>query len=521
MRLEDIDLLLSANRILASTLDIDKLLKLVLELAAQVVQAETGSLLLLDEKTNELIFDVALGEAGKELKTIRLKMGEGIAGWVAKENKPLIVNDPANDPRWTRRGDEKTKFVTRSILCVPMVHQGKLLGVVQAINRKESRGFSEDDQSVLEAFAAQTAVAIQNARLFSSVREEKEKIEMIVSQTVEGAVFSDSSGKFLLANPSAHRFLGLGEKEINDQNFWQILNSFTMNPSVDSLRTSELNLTPFEASRTEGKTLILSGVIKKIRSEKNELIGYLTCFRDVTAEKKEEKLKRDFLSLMSHKLKTPLVAITGYTPMLLEDEDLIKAGPFFKKAIQSIHVQGLHLKQLVEKLISFSQIEAEEMTVEKKPHDVSKVMGEILTAMKTFLEEKKAGVTLDKSLNSLSSVFVDYDKFRETMKSLIENAAKFNPKPEKKILVSGKKENEMISLSVTDNGRGIPPEEFEKIFQKFYQIEESFTGQVEGAGLGLALVKRFVEAHGGTVRVESKIGEGSAFTVTFPAADKN
>src|SRR3989338_346461 len=177
MRIQDIDLLLNANRILASTLDIDKLLKLVLELAAQVVQAETGSLLLLDEKTDELVFDVALGEAGKELKTIRLKMGEGIAGWVAKENKPLIVNDPSNDPRWTKKGDQKTKFVTRSILCVPMSYQNKLMGVVQAINRKGERGFSEDDRELLEAFASQTAVAIQNARLFSSVREEKEKVD--------------------------------------------------------------------------------------------------------------------------------------------------------------------------------------------------------------------------------------------------------------------------------------------------------------------------------------------------------
>src|SRR3989338_7081459 len=118
MNIENIELLLNANRILASTLDLDKLLKVVLELAAQVVQAETGSLLILDEKTNELVFDVALGEAGKELKTIRLKLGEGIAGWVAKENKPLIVNDPANDPRWTRLADDKTKFITRSILCV-------------------------------------------------------------------------------------------------------------------------------------------------------------------------------------------------------------------------------------------------------------------------------------------------------------------------------------------------------------------------------------------------------------------
>src|SRR6185295_1379002 len=147
MNFKDVQPLLDANRILASTLDIDKLLKVVLQLAAQVVGAETGSLLLLDEKTNELVFDVALGDAGKELKTIRLKMGEGIAGWVAQENKPLIGNDPTRDPRWTKRADKKTKFVTRSILCVPMNFQNKLMGVVQAINRKGKGGFTEDDSA--------------------------------------------------------------------------------------------------------------------------------------------------------------------------------------------------------------------------------------------------------------------------------------------------------------------------------------------------------------------------------------
>lgn len=514
MRLEDIELLLSANRILASTLDVDQLLKIVLKLAAQVVQAETGSVLLLDEKTNELVFDIALGEAGKELKTIRLKLGEGIAGWVAKENKPLIVNDPSSDPRWTRRADDKTKFVTRSILCVPMVYQDKLLGVVQAINRKDANGFSQEDLIVLEAFAAQTAVAIQNARLFSSLRQEKEKVETIFSQMAEGAVFCDESGRVILANPAGVRLLAI---EGENHNFWEILKPFTTNVSIETLRAGESDLMPFEASRTEGKTLILAGLIKKIVSDKGELIGHLSVFRDVTLEKKEEKLKRDFLSLMSHKLKTPLVAITGYTPMLLEDEDLPKLNPFFQKAIKSIHLQGMHLKQLVEKLISFSLIEAEDMKVEKRPHESKKLIQEVLMTMKTMLEEKKAIVVLDGSLDQLPQISVDYDKFRDVMKSLIENAAKFNPKEERKILISGRNHDGNVSLSVQDNGRGIPPEEFEKIFQKFYQIEESFTGQVEGAGLGLALVKRFVEAHGGAVSVESKIGEGSTFTVTFSA----
>jgi PAS domain S-box-containing protein len=518
MRQQDLELLLNANRVLASTLEIDRLLKVVLELAAEVVQAETGSLLILDERTNELVFDVALGEAGKELKTIRLKLGEGIAGWVAQENKPLIVNDPANDPRWTRRGDQKTKFVTRSILCVPMVHQGKLLGVVQAINRKDQNGFSNEDRVVLEAFAAQTAVAVQNARLFSSLRQEKEKVEIILSQMVEGAAYSDERGQLVLANPAARQLLGIPEGEIFSYNLWAVLQQgFALNPAYEALSRSDAPVLNFEATRSEGKTLVLSGMTKKIFSDKKECIGQLTVLRDITAEKKEEKLKRDFLSLMSHKLKTPLVAITGYTPMLLEDEDLSK-NPFYKKALQAINSQGLHLKQLVEKLISFSLIEGEDLRLDKRANDAKKIVSEAVMALRPVLEDWKAVVQLDPSLDALPQVVVDFEKFREILKGLIENAAKFNSKAQRSVMIFAQKVGDQVTISVKDDGRGIPAEEFEKIFQKFYQIEESFTGQVEGAGLGLALVKRLVEAHGGSVHVESKIGEGSIFSVTIPAA---
>lgn len=482
-----------------------------------MVEAETGSLLLLDEKTNELVFDIALGEAGKELKTIRLKMGEGIAGWVAKENKPLIVNDPSNDPRWTKKGDQKTKFVTRSILCVPMSYQNKLMGVVQAINRKGDGGFSDTDQALLEAFAAQTAVAIQNARLFSSVREEKEKVETIFTQMTEGAVFVNEKGFLVLANPAALHILDIPEKDYNAVNLLDVLKPFETVPPLDLLRESRDSQISFEATRKTGKTLILSGLVKRIQSDRGDLIGYLVVFRDVTAEKKEEKIKRDFLSLMSHKLKTPLVAITGYTPMLLEEEQVLAAQPFFKKAITAIHEQGMHLKLLVEKLISFSMVEAQDLKLETKPYEVPRLLGDIITAMTTYIGDQKAKVVLDTSIGKLPPIHVDYDKFREVMKGLIENGIKFNKSAEKKVEISGRQKSARVYLSVKDNGAGIPGEELVKIFQKFYQIEESFTGQVEGAGLGLALVKRMVEMHGGVVAVESKIGQGSTFTVDFPA----
>ena len=513
---DELQILLNANRVLASTLEIDQLLKVVLKFASEVVKSETGSLLLLDEKTQELVFDVALGEAGKELKTIRLKLGEGIAGWVAQENKPVIVNDPANDPRWTRRGDQKTKFVTRSILCVPLVHQGKLLGVVQTINKKSPDGFSSQDLLILQAFAAQTAVAIQNARLFSGLTQEKEKVETIFSEMTDGAVYSDSNGQCLLVNPAASRLLGIDPVHLSQFNLWEVLKTFSLNPSLDMLKLTSAHAVNFEAEKTEGVSVILTGLIKKIYSDKKEMIGVLTIVRDVTAAKKEEKLKRDFLSLMSHKLKTPLVAITGYTPMLLEDEDLVKNNVFAGKAIKSIHHQGLLLKQLVEKLISFSLIESDEVKVSKRNIQVKGFVESILSSMKTYLEDKNIVVDLDSSLESLPEVFLDYDKFKEIVKGLIENAAKFNKKIDKKIKISGFSDDSFFSFSVEDNGNGIPSHEIEKIFQKFYQIEESFTGQVEGAGLGLTLVKKLVEVQSGSIEVISKLEKGSTFTIRFP-----
>ncbi len=517
MRIEDFQNLLKANRILASTLDLDKLLQIVLELAADVVQAEAGSVLILDDKTGELTFNITLGSQGKELKTIRLKVGEGIAGWVAKENRALIVNDPKNDARWTRKADDKTKFVTRSILCVPMVHQGKLLGVVQAINKKDPKGFTSEEQTILEAFAAQVAVAIQNASLFSSLRQEKEKVEMILSKMTEGAILTDGNGTILVCNPSAQMLLGLEDRGGASPCFWNLLESFQLTPPLEPLLSSPLELSLFEAKRVKGKSLILAGAIKKIFTDKNELSGTLTVLRDVTAEKKEERLKRDFLSLISHKLKTPLVAITGYTPLLIEDEDWKNLNPFFKKAIEAIHNQAIQLKGLVEKLIHFSLIEAEELVLLKKPHSPKKIFEEILKHSERHYSGQGIAIRVDaSSLETLPDILIDETKFKEAVLGLIENGIKFNKNNEKKILLKGEKDKTSVLFFIQDNGLGIPPEESEKIFQKFYQIEESFTGQVQGAGLGLPMVKKYIEAHGGSVKLESKIGEGSTFILKLP-----
>lgn len=513
---ESFQSLLKANRILASTLDIDKLLKIVLELASEVVGAETASLLLVDQRTGELVFNIALGQAEERLKEIHLKMGEGIAGWVAQENKSLIVNDPENDPRWTRKADDKTNFVTRSILCVPMVHQGNILGVVQTINKQNRNGFSEFDRIILEAFASQTAVAIQNAKHFSSLAAEKEKVDTIFSQMTEGAVYCNSSHRAAFANSSAYRLLGVKGDQILRKNIAEIFEGYVLRPSLNILQQSMVPVLDFEAEQGGQSAVILNGIIKKIYSDKKDLIGTLLVFRDVTQLKKEENLKRSFLSLISHKLRTPLVTITGYVPLLLEDPQLQKLDPFVLKAIESVGQQGQILKQLVEKLISFSSVEANAVALTKKAGNALELMRSAVASMQTYLENRQARVVWDSSIESLPDLWVDPSLFCEIVKSLIENAAKFNVKSEKQIVCSGKADETQVYISIADDGRGIPETEQENIFKNFYQIEEFFTGQVEGAGLGLALVKRLVEMHGGTIQVQSKVGQGSTFTISFP-----
>lgn len=171
---EKLALLLDANRILTSTLDLDRLLKIIIGQAKRVVNAEASSLMLLDEATKELFFDVTVGGEGEKLRQIRLKLGEGIAGWVAKEGKPLLVTDASKDSRFFVKADKVTKFKTKSILCVPLMIKGRIIGVMEAINQVGRGYFVEEDREIFEAFASQAAIAIDNA-VFSRILNGKRK----------------------------------------------------------------------------------------------------------------------------------------------------------------------------------------------------------------------------------------------------------------------------------------------------------------------------------------------------------
>ena len=511
---ENLELLLEVGRLLSSKLDLPELLRTVMELAARVVDAEASSILLLDERTQELYFDVALGERGREVQDVRLKVGQGIAGWVAKEGKSLIVRDVSTDSRWTSTADEKSGFKTQSILAVPVTVKGKLLGVVEAIN-KIKRQFDTKDLRTLEAFASQAAIAIENARLFTSLKEEKEKLETVFSNMHDGAILTGDSGRILLANGSARVLLGM--EGVTWENLFPMQGGFRSEPDWEKLLERSDRACFFDWVREKSKVLILTGASIRLDSAKESLSAarFLWVFRDATAERREEKLKRNFLSLLSHKIRTPLVSIMGYTPLLLEEGNS-GLNDFQKKAVQAIFQQGRKLSELVDRLLNFAMVE-DPSSLELHPvrFPLEALAVEVVQSLKALLDECQAKVLFDASMASFQ-VYGDRVLLKEALRNLTENAVKFNPRPNPIVELSARGWGGMLEIRVKDNGPGIPSEEKEKLFQKFYQVEDSFTGQVEGWGLGLAFVKRVVEAHGGTVGLESRLEGGSVFCLAVP-----
>ncbi|HAS53246.1 MAG TPA: hypothetical protein DCS42_03470 [Nitrospiraceae bacterium] len=159
------------STVLNSTLDQREVRRRAMEAATALMDADVGSLLLVDEKTGDLFFEVALGEKGSRLKEIRLKMGEGIAGWVAAKDQPALVNDVENDRRYFRQAGVITKFVTRNMVCVPVRSKGKVVGVLQAINKKGGGAFTEEDLENFMTLSHQVAVALENAHLYGELKE--------------------------------------------------------------------------------------------------------------------------------------------------------------------------------------------------------------------------------------------------------------------------------------------------------------------------------------------------------------
>ncbi|WP_455389035.1 GAF domain-containing protein, partial [Petrachloros mirabilis] len=169
---EQLAALLSVSRLLTSSIDLSSLLKLIVTSVSELLGCEASSLFLIDRTGEQLVLRIATGPVSGEVKELRLKIGEGIAGWVAKHRKGLIVNDARHDPRFSTAVDDATGFQTRSILAVPLMYREQIVGVLETLNTAKAKQFEQSDLDLLMAFGSYAAVALRNAELVATIREE-------------------------------------------------------------------------------------------------------------------------------------------------------------------------------------------------------------------------------------------------------------------------------------------------------------------------------------------------------------
>ena len=221
---EQLRTLTKLSAILNSTLDPKEVQKRAMEAATELMNAQVGSLLLVDEKNNELYFEVALGEKGAQVKAIRLKIGEGIAGWVAQHGEPLIVEDVQKDPRFAKKADKKSSFVTRNMICVPVRIKDKTIGVLQAINKEEG-AFAQEHLELFQMLANQVGIAVENARLMEDLRQTFYETAEALAEAIEkrDPYTGGHTKRVLTYSMAAAGYMGLSPEEMEQLKLSAIL----------------------------------------------------------------------------------------------------------------------------------------------------------------------------------------------------------------------------------------------------------------------------------------------------------
>jgi signal transduction histidine kinase len=397
--------LLDVSLILNSNLEIKPLLNFIMDAVCEITNAEAASILLYNNKLDELRFRASNspGISPEQLAKIPVPMEGSIAGQIVRENTPVVINDASADPRIFRHVDESINFQTRALLGVPMAIKGNIVGVLEAVNKKQG-DWTLDDRASMLILASQAAVAIQNAQ------------------------------------------------------------------QSEALHTALHEL---------GKL---------------------------------DKIKSDFIAIASHELRTPLGVILGYASFLQEESQ----GEASEHASQVLSA-ALHMRTLIEDLVNlrYLQMGDADLILEKVP------VGSLLAAaqhdIKSLVDAKGHIFTVDSTHNDFI-VNVDRVKIGMVLENILNNAVKYTPNGGRITLRVEPRPRE-VWIQIVDSGIGIPEDQLEKIFDMFHQVEDHLTRSYNGMGLGLAIARGMIEAHGGRLWAESAgKNKGSTFTIALPQA---
>jgi PAS domain S-box-containing protein len=523
---------------LSASLDLDLVLSRTLVVINEAIGSEHSLIMLLRPDDASLYLRASIGYVPPPPKggqTTTIRYNESLAGWVMENRQATLIPDLTQDPRWFRRSGQQNQH--RSAMAVPLMMGEENLGVLLLYHRQPDF-FTLNQLELVQATAKQIAVAINNAQLFNLIRDQAERLgDMLRTQHVEtsrsqaileavadGVLVTDANRVITLFNISAENILGLDREKVMGRSLENFIGLFGKagQPWVQTIRTWSEDPSTYKPGDTYAEQIELDDrrVVSVHLSPvllRNDFLGKVSIFRDITHMIELDRLKSEFVATVSHELRTPMTSIKGYVEILL----MGAAGVLSDQQmhfLQVVRTNTERLAILVNDLLDISRIEAGRVTLSMQPLDMYEIVRQSVATITQRVQDENRPMQIEADLQpDLPSAFGDQERVRQILDNLMENAYQYTPESGS-ILVRVYPVKGEIQVDVKDNGIGIMVEDQPRIFERFFRGEDPLVLATSGTGLGLSIVKHLVEMHNGHIWFESSgiPGQGSTFSFTIP-----
>jgi signal transduction histidine kinase len=524
-RVRQRDFLLEISRAITAQLDLGEVLRRVLNASVAMLGGQVGVITLRDasgvyriratmgietervKEVNEQLQHIFTGEA-LDYDTLYTKLSE-IAGTLDKRLKQPFA--------------------------LPLIFAGEPLGLL-IIFRAYSAKATPDDMQVLESFADQAAIAVHNAQLYERIDQERRRLAAILQHSADGVMILDAQARILSMNHALERMTGWRSADASgrDQDeviTWKKLDSGDLKkaldegwpfnrrvPSPDGDEASNATDAPDtlyvegDLLRRDGLTQSIGIVYSPLLTAEGVLSNIVANVRDITNFRQAQEMQNIFISTISHELKTPVALIKGHAATLRRDDVDWDMG-VVRDYSAVIEDEADRLAVLIENLLTTSKLQAQR-SIELNLDDV-RLDGLAERAVERFSTQTNKHTFKLKFARKFPVVRGDEQRLRQLLDNLISNAIKYSPDGGM-IEVGGTYDSSTVTVYVRDQGVGLSEQDQERVFERFFRVDGALSRRTQGTGLGLFLARSIVEAHGGTMRLESEPGHGSTFYFTLP-----
>ncbi|OGO22497.1 MAG: hypothetical protein A2Y54_00425 [Chloroflexi bacterium RBG_16_51_16] len=523
----------------SSSLDLDRALNRTLSLLNNTIGAEQGTIMLLHPEDNLLHFQAGYGYVSERSdiasRNLTLKIGEGLAGWVVRNRQPALVGDLHADPRWLKSSEG---IDHRSCIAIPMIVGDDVIGVLLVFHRAVNY-FNPDMQNLVKAVAAQVAVAINNAHLYELIRDQADRLgvmlrkeqedasrsQAILAAVADGVLVTGANNQISFINPSIERILHVEKSKLLGSPLDSFAGLFGKSSGawMTTIRRWSEEPSIYQAGDTYAEQLELEdGRIALVHLApvimENEFLGTVSIFSDITQQVEVDKMKSEFVSTVSHELRTPMTSIKGYVDLL----QMGAAGALNDNQEHFVDIVSNNinrLNMLLDELLDISRFEAGHVIITPAAVDLVHLAEEAVIKIKQRSEKENKPMTIKLAIEEdLPQIIGDAQHVRTILNHLLDNA--YNYTPENGVIsvqiISGEQDD--VQVDIKDNGIGIPTANQEQVFERFWRGDDERVLATPGTGLGLPIVRQLVEMHKGKIWLKSLgvPGEGSVFSFTLP-----